>query len=158
MQYIPSNIQQKQKQDGSFYQKADLTDINGQLFEGVSAWNNELREGVTIEGEVVPKGAYLNFRVKTSTGVGKTAQIEKVMEKKNESIANFQDAKEKSIQHAGSITNATNLLVAVMMGMDNFDNIDDKNTWAKNKLRENIIFYQNLYKHPEDINPSSHDL
>lgn len=152
MTYTVTNITQETAKTGKLYQRADLTDSNGQFYEKVSAFNGEFqREGMAIDGYLESKDfngkLYYTFKSKPSVG-GKSAQIERVIEKKNESIANFQDAKEKSIQLAGAITNATNLTVAeANAGLIKSD--------YRTRLRENIVFYQNLYKYPENINPAT---
>lgn len=158
MLYIPKNVEQKTSAKGTNYIVADFEDANGQIIEKVSTFD-PIVEGRSVEGQITQNGQYMNFKVtKQFQSGGKTGQIEKVMEKKNESIANFQDAKEKSIQHAGAITNATNLTIAwINSRAVSHVALPLTEDQVKQKLRENIIFYQNLYKYPNDINPSSNE-
>lgn len=155
MLYTPRNVQQKTSSKGTNYIVADFEDVNGQVTENVSTFD-PVKEGVSIDGQIIQNGQYLNFKTQAKVVMGgKTGQIEKVMDKKNESIAHFQDAKEKSIQHAGAITNATNLLVA-MLGTPLLGGMSEEKH-VKDKLRELIIFYKNLYQNPDSINPAASD-
>lgn len=162
MTYTIHQIQQLTAKSGKNYQRADLTDMNGQVYEGVSAFNGEFRtEGISLDGILESslyngKTSYVFKSKPSTTQGGKTAQMEKIMDKKSESISNFQDAKEKSIQHAGTITNSTNYLRALVKGIE-FDSLEAKDDYMRNKLRETMVFYHNLYKYPENINPSSHE-
>lgn len=155
MIYTPTNVQQKQSTKGTTYWRADLTDMNGQLFEGV-AFFTPVRENESIDGflesEIYNGKTSYKFKLTAAvSGGGKTAQIEKVMDKKNESISNFQDAKEKSIQHVASIRDAT-LLTVAMLEANIWPNKNEE--MIKTKLRENIVFYKTLYSHPDDMSPS----
>lgn len=151
MIYTPQNVQQKTSPKGTNYIVCDLMDMNGQVTEGVSTFD-PIQEGKTVEGSITQNGKYLNFKVQQAirTG-GKTAQMERVMEKKQDAILYSQDRKNDAIAHAGAITNATHQTVAelnagLLEGTD-----------FRTRLRENIVFYQQLYKNPDSINPAASD-
>lgn len=156
MLYIPRNVEQKTSAKGTNYIVADFEDTNGQVTEKVSTFDPVI-EGKSVEGAITQNGQYMNFKItkQFQTG-GKTGQIERVMERKNESISHFQDAKEKSIQLAGSIRCATDYVTALFNNAI-FDSREEKDQAMKIKLREMIIYYKNLYENPQDINPSSSD-
>lgn len=159
MIYTPTNVKQETSKRGTTYWRADLTDMNGQLFEGV-AFFTAVKENVSIDGflESEMYNGKQSYKFKLTAQVsqgGKSAGIVQAQERKETGIATAQDRKEEGIALAGSITNATNIIVA-MLNRDLFELMDESG--VKSKLREYIIFYQNLYRHPEDINPSSHDL
>lgn len=153
MIYLVKNLTQKQKKDGSFYQSATLVDQNNQEYENVSAWNNEFREGQSVEGQIETKGNYLNFKSMSSIRPSsKSAQMSAVMEKKAEQIERTMDRKEQAIAHAGAITNATNL-VKSMLEAKVWANVTED--MVKNKVRDYIAWYKAIYENPNNIIPSS---
>lgn len=90
------------------------------LSNGVTAdfWGSGLIEGQEIDAIVVPaKDDKYNPTLKINKpGFTKktSPDFAKIMEKKEASITRSQDAKFDSIKRAGSITNATNLLIAML--------------------------------------------
>lgn len=157
MLYTVNNIQQKTSSNGKNYQTGDLTDANGQVFENVSSWSGDYKnENMSIEGTIETKDfngkTYFNFKPQSSVSVGgKTGQMIKTMEKKAEMIGNAQDRKEEAIQNAGSITNATNLVIALVhAGV--IPNMASE-TEIKNKVREYIVWYRELYSNPSSVAP-----
>jgi len=169
MIYTVTNIQQKTSAKGTNYQTADLMDANGQVTEGVSTFNGEFKqEGMSIEGHIETKDVggktYYNFKAQSSTrpqGAAKTAQMEKVMEKKANLIEDAQERKNDAIAHAGAITNATNLVTAILggqmrtIGAPGSSYKFPSEEEIKNRVREYIIWYKNLYLHPEAVNPAA---
>ena len=84
--------------------------LNGTLAQEGNFWN------ITFaEQEKRPYGASGGF---------KTAQIEKVMDKKNDSIAKFQDSKEYSIKVASTMSGAVALAVAEFKDKTVLDTLD----------------------------------
>lgn len=157
MLYTPHNIEQKTGKSGKGYQVASLEDVNGQRFDGVSSFGDFI-EGKQLEGTIVQNGTFLNFKATAQVqSGGKTAQIERVMDKKQDAILFSQDRKNDAIQHAGAITNATNLVVAMLKANMIPTTITQEEVQVKSKIREFIIFYQQLYKNPDSINPAASD-
>jgi hypothetical protein len=62
------------------------------------------------------------------------------------------DKKSDSIAHAGSITNATHVVVA-MLNADIISKQLSTETDIKNKLREYITWYRELYENPGSVAP-----
>lgn len=157
MVYTVTNIQQKTSTTGKNYQVADLMDMNGQVFEAVSSWNGDFKsEGLTLDGTIESKEfngkTYFNFKGQSSiTPGGKTGQMVKTMEKKAEMISHAQDRKEEAIQHAGSITNATNLVIA-LLSAGVIPSMASE-TEIKTKVREYIVWYKELYTNPQSVAP-----
>lgn len=155
MLYTPRNVQQKTSSKGTNYIVADFEDVNGQVTEGASTFD-PVKEGVSLDGQIVQNGNYLNFKAQASiSSGGKTAQMEKVMDKKADQIHYAQDRKNDAIQHAGAITNATHLLCALIEAKLTSPPSEEA---VKTKLREFIIFYKNLYTNPDHINPAASDV
>ena len=97
--------------------KMTLIDETGVETEGVSTFNT-VKTGETIEGKIVTnEKGYLNFVAKETpkqvAGANfKSAQIEKTMERKEQSIGKFQDIKELSIKTSSTMRDAVILTVA----------------------------------------------
>lgn len=152
MLYTPSNVEQKTSpRTGANYYVADLTDINAQLYEGVSSFT-PLIDGKTVEGTLEQNGKYTNFKAQTpiSTG-GKTGQMERVMEKKDTMMKENINIKQEGIEHSGSIKYGTELTLA-LLDAKTYPNVTEE--FIKAKIRENISWYKNLYKFPSEVPPS----
>jgi hypothetical protein len=119
MKYQVTNEVVKQGQKGEYVQ-CTLTNENGEVFENINLFNGETKDSKEIEGDLVQNGKYWNFRAKVvhtanfPTGGAKAGMIGKAMETKAANIEHAQDRKEIAIANAGSITNATNLVVAMI--------------------------------------------
>ena len=109
---------------GDDYKKVDLQKADGSIVEGVSAFKfkypnqEELVEGATITAGVVIDGNYKNLVSGTEKPRGgnpgfKAQQIEKTMERKEGSIAKFQDNKELSIKMASTLRMAVDVAIAL---------------------------------------------
>lgn len=156
MLYTPSNVEQKTSpRTGANYYVADLTDINGQMFEGVSSFT-PLQDGKTIEGTLEQNGKYTNFKEQKSvTTGGKMGQMERVMEKKDAIMKENINIKQEGIEHTGSIKHGTELTLALLeAGV--YQNVTEEG--LKEKIRMNVVWYKNLYKNPNDVYPSSDGL
>ncbi len=75
-----------------------LTDQDGKDIENVSTFEKVMTGG-TIEGEIVPKGNYLNFEPKKVDN-GKKPNFDRIMEKKSNQIAEAQSNKASQIAEA----------------------------------------------------------
>ncbi len=110
-----------------------------------------IKQGYTINGTMEKKGDYWDISFageKPRSGAGsafKTAQIEKVMDKKNESISKFQDSKELSIMTASSMNKAIDLAIAEFKDKTVLDTLDQ----AVLKWRRWII--ENWEINPKDF-------
>lgn len=117
--------------------KMTLVDPEGKETEGVSTFESVMNGG-TLEGKIVTNDkGYLNFIKKleapafikqASNSAYKTQQIEKTMERKEQSIAKSQDNKEWGIKIASSMNKAVDVAIA-----ENKDNItpEDILRWRK---------------------------
>ncbi len=151
MKFQVSNQVVKQGAKGSYLQ-CTLTDESGVVHDKINLFNGEATGKTEIEGDLVPNGQYWNFKAKlvyTDNIPQRGGGIAKAQQRKEEGIENAQERKEAGIALAGAITNGTNLTIAE----SNAGLLEGKDYHTR--VRENIIFFQNLYKHPEDINPSS---
>ena len=105
-------------------------------------------EGQELNGELyVNDKGYTNFK-----SAQKAAGSNFVAAKKEEMINKVMDKKSDSIAHAGSITNATHLVVA-MLNADIISKQMSSETDIKNKLREYITYYRELYENPGSVAP-----
>lgn len=144
MKFIASNVTQKITTTGKPMWNATLT---GE--DGVSANINlfdQVTEGQELNGELyVNDKGYTNFKsAQKAAGANFGAQ------KKEEVINRAMDKKSESIAHAGSITNATHLVVAMLNA-----NIYPLKTeeMVKNKVREFVTWYRELYENPDAVAP-----
>ncbi len=118
MIYQISNKRTFQDKNGKDYTRADITSETGEQFKDLNAFKGEFI-GETFEGELEQNGKFWNLKPKVTypanfpTG-GRGAGIAKAQETKAQNIEHAQDRKETAIANAGSITNATNLVVAMM--------------------------------------------
>jgi hypothetical protein len=156
MLYHSTNVENKVGSSGKGYQTATLTDVNGQVFERVSSFG-DFQEGKQLDGQIIQNGTYLNFKAQAQVQTGGKAgavakQVEQAQERTAQHVAVAQTVKNDAIQHAGSITNATHLVVAMLEA--NYFPVKSEEA-IKTKVREYVVWYQNLYKYPEEINPSS---
>lgn len=109
-------VKKEGETNGRPWKIMDLTlkDEEGVVTDKVSTFDNVL-PGSTIEGQIIKNDkGYLNFQSKKAEAKAnfKTAQMEKVMERKEESISKFQDSKEWSIKLASSMGKAIDLALA----------------------------------------------
>lgn len=127
MIYKLSNKNEKTWNDKK-YTEAELTDTNGELFK-VSAWAGEFNDKDTWEGELVKndKGYWKLVSPKAVAGSNfKAQQVEKTMERKEKSIAGFQDNKEWSIMVSSTMRDAVQLAVAeYTINKQNLDRLDE---------------------------------
>ena len=144
MKYIASNVQQKTSSTGKPMWSALLTGEDGaekqlNLFD-------EVKEGQELNGELyVNDKGYTNFK-----SAQKAAGANFATAKKEEMINKVMDKKSDSIAHAGSITNATHLVVA-MLGANIYPlKTEDM---VKNKVREMVVWYKELYENPNAVAP-----
>lgn len=109
-------------------------EVGGEIRK-VNIWSNapdfaNLAEGSILVGKMAMEGQYWNISFnenKPSAGQSggfKQAQIEKVMDKKNESISKFQDSKEYSIRVASTMSGAVALAVAEFRDKTVLDTLD----------------------------------
>lgn len=127
MQYKITNLKEKSWNDKN-YKSADLIDTNGELFQ-VSAWAGEFdnKETIDCELEKNDKGYWKLLTPKKTAGANfKTQQMEKVMEKKEQSISKFQDNKEWSIKLASSMGKAVDLAIAEFKNPNDLDMLETK--------------------------------
>ncbi len=113
------NFTKKSTTTGKQVANMELEGVQGM----VSMWADHphfagLNVGFTVDGDIVEKGQYKTlYPVKAqnarSGGFGGKA-VEKLMDKKNESIGHFQDNKEHSIMIASTASQATQILVALI--------------------------------------------
>lgn len=120
-----------------------LEDPDGNKTEKVSTFDPVMNGG-TIEGTIVKNDkGYLNFKkleapdfIKRGNPNYKTDQINKAMDKKNESISHFQDKKEESIALAGAQRDAVLIVTSIFK---------DKNIDSDRELQEEIIKWRNWF-------------
>ena len=113
MIYKISNAIPKTWNDKKFVE-AELIDTNGELFK-VSAWAGEFDDKTEWEGDLVKndKGYWKLVTKKAVAGANfKAQQVEKTMERKEKSIAHFQDEKEWSIMVSSTMRDAVSLAIA----------------------------------------------
>lgn len=115
MIYKISNKQERKSQTtGKEYVSATLTDEQGREYAGINAFNGEFNVSDTWHGELQQNGQYYNLvSPKMASGNNfKTAQVEKTMQRKEDSIARFQDTKEQSIKMASTLGKAVEIAIA----------------------------------------------
>lgn len=118
-------VENKTTKTNKPYKKLSIEDPAGKKFD-VNIFSDfpdfaNIIPGSVIRGKLEQNGQYWNIISETqskprggASGGFKQAQIEKVMEKKSESIAHFQDKKEESIALAGAQRDAV-LIVTTML-------------------------------------------
>jgi hypothetical protein len=118
------NVTDKTAKTGRPYKSCKVSNEAGADFQ-VNVFSDfpdfaNLKEGSVIRGKLEQNGQYWNLVSETqgkarggaNTGY-KTAQIEKVMDKKNESISHFQDNKELSIKIASTMRMAVDIATSM---------------------------------------------
>lgn len=126
----------------------NLKDEQGVVTDKVSTFDNVMA-GSVIEGKIVTNDkGYLSFQTKKAEAKAnfKTAQTEKLMERKETSIGKFQDSKEWSIKLASSMGKAIDLALAEEKEMN-----DESRKLSIKKWREWIL--NNWEVNPENIQP-----
>jgi len=142
---------------GKSYKKLKLEGPNGEhsvyIFSDFPHYA-EITFGSEIDGEIKKNDkGYDNLysnEIKSGGGAGsafKTAQIEKSMERKEQSIGKFQDNKEFSIMVASSMSGAVALAVAEYRDATILDGLD------KAVLRWRQFILDNWSVDPKDIKP-----
>lgn len=157
MKYFISNKETKFDKNNKPYICATLTDEQGTVYDKINAFRGEFN-GTEVEGSLVQNGKFWNFEAKTTYTANipaRGAGIQAAMQTKANNIEEAQDRKNDAIALAGSITNATNLVKSMMEAgiLSPIEQSDIKTT-----IRNYIIWYQQLYKNPTEINPSSSDV
>jgi hypothetical protein len=144
MKFKALNVTKKTSSTGNPMWSATLLGEDGaekqiNLFEPVT-------EGQELNGELyVNDKGYTNFR-----SAQKSAGANFATAKKEEMINKVMDKKSDSIAHAGSITNATHLVVA-MLNANIYPMKSEE--MVKNKVREIIVWYKELYDNPSAVAP-----
>lgn len=126
----------------------NLKDEAGVITDKVSTFDNVMA-GQVIEGQITTNDkGYLNFQSKKAEAKAnfKTAQTEKLMERKETSIGKFQDSKEWSIKLASSMGKAIDLALAEDKEMN-----DESRKLSIKKWREWILRSWDI--DPTDIPP-----
>lgn len=116
MKYQITNKTQKQGQKG-VYDQVTLTNENGEIFDKINLFNGEATNVNEVEGDLLQNGQYWNFKAKvvfTANMPTKSGMMAKAMETKAENIEHAQDRKDLGVANAGSISNATNLVIAMI--------------------------------------------
>lgn len=144
MKFTAKNVTQKTSSNGKPMWSATLIGDDGastnlNLFD-------EVKEGQELNGELyVNERGYTNFK-----SAQKAAGSNFAVAKKEEMINKVMDKKSDSIAHAGSITNATHLVVAMLNA--NIYPIKTEDM-VKNKVREMITWYRTMYENPDSVAP-----
>lgn len=144
MIYKIENKNEKTWNDKKFVE-AELVDSQGERFK-VSAWGGEFDGKEEIEGtlEKNDKGYWKLVTKKAVAGANfKTAQMEKTMERKEQSIGKFQDNKEWSIMTASSMNKAIDLAIAEI-----------KDIKTLNTLEQDILKWREWIINNWDIEPT----
>lgn len=119
--------------NGKKFVEATLVDKDMNSFK-VSAWAGEFNDKTEWEGDLEKndKGYWKLVTKKAVAGANyKSAQIEKVMEKKEQSISNFQTNKEEGIKTASTIRMAVD--IATSMPVEQ---------WQGTTMQEEIRFWR----------------
>lgn len=140
---IVKKVEELTTAKGAPYKKVDVQKADGVMVSGVSAFSfkypnlAELVEGATVTAMIVIDGNYKNLVSAIEKPRGgapsafKTAQIEKVMDKKNESIGKFQDNKELSIKIASTMRMAVDIATSMK-----------PEQWQATTMQEEIRFWR----------------
>lgn len=151
MKYQVSNVVNKTSASGTNYIQVSLTDTEGVIYDRINLFKGEGVGKTEVEGNLVKKGEFLNFEaivVHTNNFPSKSSGIAQAQVRKQEGIEHSQDRKEQGIAHSGSISNATNLVVA-MINAGIIPNVS-----SENEIQEYIVRYGKWYKTMYN-NPSS---
>lgn len=144
-----------QDKNGKDYTRADLTSPSGEVFKDLNAFRGEF-VGETFEGELEQNGKFWNLKpivtytANFPTGGAKGGMIAKAQETKAQNIEHAQDRKEVAIANAGSITNATNLVVA-MINAGIIPNVA-----GESQVQDAVVKYAKWYRTMYD-NPSNNE-
>jgi len=133
MKYKITNKNNKEW-NGKPFVEADLDDGGDEVFK-VSAWNNEFA-GDYWEGELEKndKGYWRIKKPKTGNPNFRTQQMEKVMDRKEQSIGKTMDRKEESIALAGAQRDAVLIVTRMFPPL-----VDD------NQIKTDIIKWRNWF-------------
>jgi len=152
MLYKISNKVTKQDKNGNDYIRATLTSETGEVFDNIGAFRGEFN-GDVYEGELERNGNFWNLKPKVvhtanfPTG-GRGAGIAVAQQRKQESIEHSQDRKEQGIANSGSITNATNLVVA-MINAGIIPSISGENQ-VQDAVVKYAKWYRTMYENPSN--------
>lgn len=116
------SVIEKTTSKGDPYKVVSVENMGGATIEGITAFKfkfpalETLVAGAEIEGSIVIDGNYKNLVSAIEKPKGnpayKSQQIEKSMERKENSISKFQDTKELRIKVASSMNKAIDLAIA----------------------------------------------
>jgi len=139
-----TNKKEKTWQDKKFVE-ADLTDEEDNLYERVSAWSGEF-SGDIFEGELEksPKGYWKIKKDKTANTNFRSQQMEKVMDRKEQSIGRTMDRKEESIALAGAQRDAVLIVVNLFGASQGYDEIE---------IKANVVKWRNWFLSDEFRTP-----
>lgn len=149
--YIVKSVTEKTTSTGktmyaSVLEAQDGSTTNVNLFDAVTV-------GQELEGELYQNDkGYTNFK-KSASDVKRalTGNMTKAIEKKSEMIEQAQDRKFDGVMISGSIRCATDLVVALLQA--GIIPAMASETEVKNKVREYIIWYRELYSNPSAVAP-----
>lgn len=145
MIFKATNVTQSTSSTGKPMWRATLT---GDGVEKTLNLFDEVKEGQELNGELyVNDKGYTNFK-----SAQKTAGANFASAKKEEVMNRVMDKKSDAITNAGSITNATHLVVA-MIGANIISKDFATETDIKNKVREYITWYREIYNNSDAVAP-----
>lgn len=154
MKYQVSNQTAKTSAKGTNYVQVTLQDEQGIIFDKINLFKGESTGKTEIEGTLVKNGEYWNFEAVTTYGANiplrgqnQAVAVQKV---RQEGIEASQDRKEAGIANSGSISNATDLVTAMI----NAGIIPSVAT--EHDIQEAVLKYARWYK-AMYTNPSSLD-
>lgn len=146
MKFITSNYEQKSWQDKKFCE-VSLTDEQGNVVDRVSDWTNTITGNNQEVNGIIEKNAK---GFPTFKSAQKVAGANFATAKKDESIQKAQERTSQGVANAGSITNATHLVVA-MLNANIYPMKSEQ--MVKDKVRELIVWYRELYENPNAVAP-----
>jgi hypothetical protein len=118
------SINRKDKAGAIAFEHFDKFEV-GYSFEGSDIWKNAQGRAYIF----APKPKYQPK--KAWTGGGKTAAVEKAMDRKEASIETFQERKEESIKLAGAMRDATQITLAALREQSFPSDDEFKAEWTK---------------------------
>ena len=147
-------IASKETKTGKPYKMCEV-ECGGEVRK-VNIWSNapdfaNIQEGSVIMGKMAMDGQYWNISFENAptprggaSGGFKQAQIEKTMDKKNESISKFQTNKEESIKLMSAQRDAV-LMVVNTIGKNGVE-------WENQDLKQMIIEWRNWFLNDKEFN------
>jgi len=116
MKFIITKAEDITASTGRKYKKVSLRSDEGE-HEGIGIFDNfeAIQVGQELEGTVKQNDrGYWNFYPERKPAGNRTAQMERVMEKKSENVAHAQDRKEHSMRITGASRDASLFVVALI--------------------------------------------